>query len=178
MISFVLHDIKPCSINAGYYKTKKVLTLEGRRYRKRLLVTLNQNAEIKKQLNILKEAFDPALHGLKVTYYFFIPPKKMYLKGTGPISMASGDTDNYFKLTTDFLFSPKYLGHTFPGESNYIAPIENIGIDDRFILKSSGYKLPNPHGDFYSVGIKADIVSKTPSSYPSFKCEESYKPKK
>lgn len=175
MISFIIHDVKPCSINAGYYKTKKVLTLDGRRYRKRLLVTINQNKEIKQQLQAFRDTFNPDTHGIKLTYFFMIPPKKMFTKA-GPVSMASGDVDNYFKLTTDFLFNPKYIGHAFD-KSDYIGRIENFGVDDRFIVDARGYKMANT-GDFYSVGIKAKIVKKEPRHLPSFSLEETYKPVK
>lgn len=176
MISFIIHDVKPCSINAGYYKTKKVLTLEGRRFRKRLLVTINQNRVIKDRLLVFRKAFDPNIHGIKLTYFFFIPKDKMYTgkSSDGPISMASGDVDNYFKLTTDFLFNPKYLGHPFD-KSSYIGRIENFGIDDRFILDTRAFKMPSTE-DYYSVGVKARIINKTPKSTPEFILEEHYKP--
>jgi len=172
MVSFIIHNVKPCSINAGYYKTKKVLTLEGRRYRKRLLLTINRNKEIKKQLEAFRKSFNPEKHAVSLTYYFMIPHSKMYTK-KGMVSMASGDTDNYFKLTTDFLFNPKYMGHTFPKVTDYLAPIENFGVDDRFIVHTQGYKAPNEN-DYYSVGIKAKIVSKLPSSLPKFKQSQEY----
>jgi len=86
--------------------------------------------------------------------------------------MASGDTDNYFKLTTDFLFNPKYMGHAFD-KSDYHGRIENFGVDDRFIVEARGFKMPNDQ-DYYSVGVKATIVNKSPVKQPMFKEQSKY----
>lgn len=172
MVSFIIHNVKPCSINKGYYKTKKVLTIDGRRYRKRLLVTMNQSPEIKKQLEAFRDTFDPETHGIQVQYYFLIPPKKMYLLGKNALSMAGGDVDNYMKLTTDFLFNPKYMGHAFD-RSEYLGRIENFGIDDRFIVEARAFKMPNDR-PYYSVGVKLKIVKKEPKKMPKFTDQKEY----
>ena len=173
MVSFLLNDIKPCSINNGYYVGRKSLTKEAMRYRKRLLVTINQNPQIKEQMKAFRSEFDPNKHAIWIEYYFLIPPKKMYLKGTGPISMLGGDVDNYMKLTTDFLFNDKYMNHAFP-KSTYLAPIENLAVDDRFITDVRAYKLPNT-SEIYSVGVKVNLIEKECKELPPFEETECYK---
>ena len=173
MVSFIIHNVKPCSINKGYYKTRKVLTVDGRRYRKRLLCTINDNQLIIDQINKLTSKFDPEKHALKVQYYFYMPKKVIYLKGKGAMSRLGGDVDNLIKLTTDFLFNPKYMGHVFPNVDKP-TQIVNFNIDDQFIADIRAYKLPSVH-EYHSIGVKAHIVNKKPKKHPSFDLKEIFK---
>lgn len=82
----------------------------------------------------------------------------------GPISMASGDVDNYIKLTTDFLFNDKYLGHKFPGHEE--KHILNFGVDDRFIVETRATKMVSPSNN-WGIGVKVKLCS-LKHTLPSF----------
>lgn len=133
---------------------------------------MNNHPEIKAQLRTFRETFDPEIHAIKVTYFFFMPRKTIYLKGKGAMSRLGGDVDNLMKLTTDFLFNPKYMGHDFPKVDH--PTIENFGVDDQFIADIRAFKLPSEHL-FPSIGVRVKIVNKEPKRLPSFRCEATYK---
>jgi len=154
--SFRISNVKPCSINKAYYKTKKVLTIDGRRYRKRLLCTISKSKEIVEELMRLRLAFDDTKHALRIYIIYYIPRHEYYTQ-EGKISMRSGDVDNYAKLTTDFLCNSKYIGHKFP---EIDTDIQNLGIDDRYIVDYDSSKRPS-HNRQHHIDFHIEIIDKS-----------------
>ncbi len=136
-VSFKVSNVKPCSINKAYFKTRRVMTVDGRRYRKRLLTTIAKDNTLCEAIQAFSRPFDPTRHVVTLETIYHVP-QTLCITKKGYLSRKGGDVDNYSKLTTDFLFSPKYTGHIFTGyeELNII----NLNIDDQFIVDHNNAK--------------------------------------
>lgn len=152
-INFTISNVKPCSINKAYFKHRKVLTVDGRRYRKRLLLSIAENKELVQALRKFSGSFDPKRHVLTLHTTYYIP-QDLCLTKAGYLSRRGGDTDNYSKLTTDFLFSPKYAGYKFPGFED--VDVTNVCIDDQFIIDNNSSKRVSPDGSFH-IGVSVKM---------------------
>ena len=122
------------------------MSKEARTYRKRFLIALSKSAEIVSELQALRATFDPLKHGLRLYTVYSIPQETILTK-KGTISRKGGDIDNYLKLTTDFLCNDKYLGHEFPNCTH--PDIENLGIDDQFILDYDSSKRVSTDNEYH-----------------------------
>lgn len=165
-ISFAILNVKPCSINKGYYKHNRALSLEGRRYRKRLLCSINRCPSIREALQTFTGHFNYEEHSISVRYSFLVPKEQLFVRGVGALSRLGGDVDNLIKLTTDFLFNPKHCLEPFKGAAGVIRPFVNVSIDDQFIQNISANKLPSPDGQ-WGIVVYLDIVNKLHDS-PDF----------
>lgn len=136
-IYFRVSNVKPCSINKAYFKTRRVMTVDGRRYRKRLLCTMSKIEGLKEVVRSFSKSFDPVRHviTLETTYHI---PQQLCITKKGYLSRKGGDVDNYSKLTTDFLTTSKYNGYVFTGYEDL--DIFNIDIDDQFIVDHNNSK--------------------------------------
>lgn len=152
--NFRISNVKPISVNKAYYKTKKVLTLEGRRFRKRLLLSIAHSEEIKAGLAALSSQFDKEKHYLAFDVTFLIPKGLFYTKNNY-ISRMSGDLDNQLKLLTDFLCNEKNANRRFSGGKH--PKIVNLGIDDQFIADYTARKRES-HNPDYHLDISISLV--------------------
>lgn len=152
-IAFRITNVKPISINIAYYKTRKVLSLEGRRFRKRLLLSINHNKEIIKSLRDIRDTFDKHKHYLDFDITILIPKDKFYTN-KGYISRQSGDLDNFLKLLTDFICNEKNAGLAFSGGKH--PEITNLSLDDQFICDYMARKRPS-FNNSYHIDISIQI---------------------
>ena len=148
IIHFTIHQ-KPFSVNRAYYRNRQ-LTKEARQWRADFLVQL-QDPHIQKDLAKLRKLFDPSKHAFAVSYRFCYPSKILLTK-KGHISARSCDLTNIEKLVQDNIFD-----HRFNGREIGDLIIQNLDIDDKFIVQCHSYKLLSPTNTFL-IQVEIKIV--------------------
>tara|TARA_Y100000034_G_scaffold131829_1_gene193435 strand:+ start:311 stop:790 length:480 start_codon:yes stop_codon:yes gene_type:complete len=148
LIQFTIH-LPPFSINKAYYRNRQ-LTNEARKWRANFLEQL-QDPHIQSDLTKMHKLFDPKLHAFLVSYRFCYPSKKLLTK-EGHISARSCDLTNIEKLVQDNVFD-----HRFNGREIEELIIQNLDIDDKFIIQCHSYKMLSPTRN-YLIQIGIELV--------------------
>jgi hypothetical protein len=147
-IKFTL-DIKPFSINKAYYRDRRIKTRDFVDWELCVIQQLNR-PEVQAQFKLLREAYDPKLHGFSASlrYYF---PIDLLLNKQGLISSRAEDLSNVEKALLDLLFLPKIHVQAPP----YGA--QNVNCDDKAVLALHSYKLPSPD-TAHHIGVTIRLV--------------------
>ena len=148
-VHFTIHQ-KPFSVNRAYYRNRQ-LTKEARKWRADFLVQL-QDPHIQADLAKMHKLFDPSKHAFVVSYRFCYPSNKLLTK-QGHISKLSCDLTNLEKLVQDNIFD-----HRFNGREIRELIIQNLDIDDKFIVQCRSYKLVSPTKK-YLLQVSLEVVS-------------------
>lgn len=170
-VSFKIGNVKPCSINKAYINGRSTLSVDARRFKKRMLLTMASIKGLNNDLKAFSDAFNIKEDFLVVELVFFVP-KSVYRTAKGHISRQSGDLDNFLKLTTDILFSPSNMGHTFKGYENI--DIRNFNIDDQHISCLTSHKAQSSTEE-WAIQVHAKIVKELPPTPPEPDFLASYK---
>ena len=159
MAKIVLKGFRPMSINRAYYRNRK-LTEEARKVRASILCQIQPQL---KQLHDIKSQFDPLKHYLAFSYKLYYPMDIYYTK-KGQVSARSQDIDNCLKLLTDCICNDKYNTKwlklrtpRYKALYKSVSALDNLGIDDRYIVDLSAVKLPTK-GD-YRVEVEISLKS-------------------
>ena len=154
MITFTI-KAPPFSVNKAYYRNRQ-LTQEARQWRSEFLLQLQQEDILSKLREVRKE-FQPKLHGISVEYVFFYPYKLLYTK-KGEVSKRSNDLTNIEKLVQDNIFDSRFNGRVIEDIT-----IENLDIDDKYIISLQSKKLPLPDlledQDHHLIEISFSLIS-------------------
>lgn len=136
-------DLKPFSINKAYYRDRRIKTRDFVDWEMCVIQQLNR-PEIQTELEKLRAAYQPNVHGFSVSlrYYF---PHDLLLNKQGLISSRAEDLSNVEKALLDLLFLPKIHVQSPP----YGAP--NVNCDDKSVLELHSYKLPSADGSHHIV---------------------------
>ena len=126
------------------------MTREARNWRKQFLKQL-QDPHIQADLAKINKSFDPKIHAFLVSYRFLYPPNKLLTK-EGHISKLSCDLTNIEKLVQDNIFD-----HRFNGREIEELIIQNLDIDDKFIIQCHSYKMLSPTRN-YLIQIAVELV--------------------
>lgn len=148
LIQFTIKS-PPFSTNKAYYRNRQ-LTQEARKWRENFLVQL-QDPHIQADLTKMHSLFDPKIHALIVSYRFCYPPEKLLTK-QNHISKLSCDLTNIEKLVQDNIFD-----HRFNGREIGDLIIQNLDIDDKFIIQCHSYKMRSPTRT-YLIQIALELV--------------------
>lgn len=147
---------EPFSINKAYYlksygnkAATKVRTAACREWGDRVLFQLQQYVSEMKQCH---DFFDQNAHALRIDLIHYIPEEKFYTKA-GHISIASSDITNIEKLFVDLVFDER-----FSGRSLDTVTVQNLNINDKFIVDMRSRKLPSYSG--YKIKIIVEIINK------------------
>jgi hypothetical protein len=132
--SFILHDLKPFSINATYYGQGFVKTAKAREWAMEVFHRLSTE-ENELKFKELREAFDPKLHGFAVTMTAYYPTAQFYTK-QGIISNKVFDLSNTEKGLLDLLYLPKHALSPAP------LGCQNLQLDDKFVIDLISRKRP------------------------------------
>ena len=135
LIQFTIHST-PFSINKAYYRNRQ-LTKEARKWRADFLVQL-QDPHIQSDLSKMHKLFDPKLHAFLVSYRF---------------SKLSCDLTNIEKLVQDNIFD-----HRFNNREIGELIIQNLDVDDKFIIQCHSSKLISLTGKYY-IQIQIELVT-------------------
>ena len=149
LIQFTI-KLKPFSTNKAYYRNRQ-LTQEARLWREEFLIQL-QDKNIQSDLSAIRDAFDPTLNAIAVSYRFLYPSDKLLTK-KGTISSRSHDLTNIEKLVQDNIFD-----HRFNGREIGELIIQNLDIDDKFIVRCHSEKMRS-QTHTYLIQIGIEIVS-------------------
>jgi Holliday junction resolvase RusA-like endonuclease len=153
---------KPISTNNAYYARNRSFNEKARQWRYNFLKQL-QNDYNQKQIDTIRNHFDPTKHMLSVVFTWFQPQAKLITK-KGHLSLASMDVDNCLKIPTDCLFDQKYndvwLSKRKGRESelyNDFKHLRNLRLNDKFIFSTTSIKFPSMD-DQYHCSIDVEIV--------------------
>lgn len=124
---FVLHNIKPFSINATYYGNGFIKTSKAREWAMDIFHRLS-TPENEQALRELREAFNPKLHGFIFRMTAFYPRSQFYTK-QGQISNKTFDMSNCEKGLIDLFCLPKHSISPSP------VGCQNLQVDDRYIVE-------------------------------------------
>lgn len=145
-LEFTLYA-EPFSLNKAYYlksfgnkSATKIRTKECREWGDRVLFQLQHMAGLMQQF---REAFDEKLHAISIELHFFIPTAKFYTKA-GHISIGSSDITNIEKMLVDLIFDARFHGRHQDGKI-----IENINVNDKFIVRMVSSKNPSKGKDYF-----------------------------
>jgi len=121
-------NIKPYSVNAYYYGNRSIKKTEARNW-EHSMIELLKPEECQKQLEHLKELFDPKKHCITISI-LCLYPEEIFFTQKGTISAKTFDVSNVEKPIIDVIFLEKYA----------TTKITNVGIDDKFIIDMHSYK--------------------------------------
>lgn len=138
---------EPFSLNKAYYlksfngkSATKIRTKECREWGDRVLFQLKSLSDSMKEF---REAFDEKLHAITIELHFYIPAAKFYTKA-GHISIGSSDVTNIEKMLVDLIFDARFNGRSQDGVS-----IENVNVNDKFIVRMISSKNPSKGKDYF-----------------------------
>lgn len=148
-LKFVL-NVKPYSINRLHYRDGRRKTVEAREWEMTVFDALDQ-PELLEAIADFRSQFDPSKHGIiaKLTAYY---PADHYYNKQGFISGRTFDQTNWEKPFIDLLFLEKYATLKPP------FGVENLKIDDKYIVRITSTKKPHPKGK-HEIHVHLRIVS-------------------
>lgn len=133
--------LEPFSINRTYYRDRRHKTQDFRDWELATIQAMSRPA-VQKELQKIREAFDPTLHAFVVRLKFMYPATVLFNK-QGQISSRAEDLSNVEKPLLDVLFLPKYNVQSFP----YGCP--NVNADDKYVLRLASQKCASPDTKHY-----------------------------
>lgn len=142
-----LENCRPFSINNAYYKQTFNMTRECREWRKTIINQLLK-PECLQTMADFRNAFDPKKAGIIIGLSYQIPYEYFFTK-QDEISRLSMDMTNIEKLLVDVLFDKR-----FPDRGE----VDNINLDDKFIIKCISEKLPS---DRWEINVRLDLYDLT-----------------
>ena len=145
VVKFTLPNTKPFSINTLHYKRSNTRTAKARKWGDDIH-KLVRKPEIQTAIKLLQRNFNPLVHGLAVSYKFYMPENKLFTK-SGSVSKTSFDVDNICKPLTDLLFDGRF----------YKRGVPNINLNDGLILMLTAQKLISPTEDYF-IDVEIEVV--------------------
>lgn len=126
-------DEKAFSINGMYYNNSSYgKTAEATKWSHKIFNSLSLE-ENQKEINRLREDFDPKTQNLSISILCIYPKNKLITKN-GYVSARSIDISNFEKPLIDLIMLPRHRRKSSPFGCN------NIGHDDVFICSMHSYK--------------------------------------
>jgi len=154
---------KPISTNNAYYSRNRKFNDMARKWRANFICQL-QNDYNQKQIDTIKNHFNPNKHMLRVCFTWSQPVEVLITK-EGKLSLRSMDVDNTLKIPTDCIFDAKYcekwLSTLSKNESKLyagISSLKNLNINDKFIFDTRSIKMPSNDNDFHC-SVDIEVVS-------------------
>lgn len=149
---FILHGLKPLSVNSTYYRSfngvTKTSAANDWTYTIFHILSSSENVE---KLAKLRSEFDPKLHALSFDICVFYPKSIFYTK-TGVINSKTIDVSNFEKSIVDVFCLKRHFDNPPP------SGCQNLNTDDRYVTDMRSSKRPSEDGE---PRIEVEIEIKT-----------------
>lgn len=143
--TFVL-NIKPFSVNQ-MFTVRNFKTVAYKDWEQFAIHELSR-PDVCSCLKSIKDAFDPKKHALIVSLTMYFPKSVLYT-ASGQLSGRAYDLSNVEKPLLDLICLEKY---------QIKSGIDNLGIDDKFVISLTSKKRPSMD-DSFKIRVSISVVS-------------------